>query len=91
MIERVCASEGVCWTVETAGVLVLPREGGEHLLTGLEAAAWDLLNRGESRPTAVRKLASIGKLAIADVEAAVDGWIESWRAAGWIVAGGARG
>jgi hypothetical protein len=82
--DRVTAADGVFWTVEMTGVLVMSARGCPRLLTGLEAAAWDLLSRGDRRQSAIYKLTAIGRLESPLVEAALNEWLESWRAAGWV-------
>ena len=79
---------GLHWTVETFGILVLPASGSGRLLTGLEAAAWDLATRGNQQSEAVRILSAIGAVCEEDAARALKKWLDGWRNAGWLAEGG---
>ncbi|MFZ0800150.1 MAG: hypothetical protein WCA13_02350 [Terriglobales bacterium] len=91
MTESTQIAPGVFRTVESNGVLILSGMGCERLLTSLEAAAWDLISRGDSFDHAAAKLAAIGHVALADAECALAGWLRQWTNAGWIRRGNGDG
>jgi hypothetical protein len=77
-------AEGVAWTVESTGVLVLSTQHQARLLTDLEAAAWDLIARGDSPGQAAAKLATIGGIGSQEAGSALHFWLREWTAVGWL-------
>jgi hypothetical protein len=72
------------WVVERHGIRILSDRTEGTLLEGLEAAAWDMVARGDSTARTAAKLASIGRLAIEDADQRLRGWLKAWRSAGWL-------
>ncbi|MBZ5510033.1 MAG: hypothetical protein LAN70_02580 [Acidobacteriia bacterium] len=91
MTESPRVASGVFWTVESAGVLIIPRLGRKLFLSGLEAAAWDLISRGDAPERAIPKLAVMGRVTTEDATSALTGWLREWARAGWLVGGDSDG
>jgi hypothetical protein len=72
------------WTVETAGIRLWRGDTPPVFLAYPEAAAWDLVARGVSRPRMVRLLAAIWTTDEADAEGRLLTMLDLWRHRGWL-------
>lgn len=83
---------GVSWTIESAGVLVIPSQvGSPRLLGPLESVAWDLISRGNSISQTISKLSMVDAMEEAESMRVVHAFLSDWQTAGWLTEGGCCG